>query len=90
MSVDAIVTLAVLAVVVVALARELVSPVTGIMGALVVLLLAGVVDAQRAFAGFSNPATITVAALLVVARAVQDTGGIDMLLGRVLDQHGSD
>lgn len=50
-----------------------------------VLLVAGVVDAGQALAGFSNPAPMTVAALFVVARAVERTGAlkplVDLLLG---------
>jgi hypothetical protein len=43
------------------------------------LLAVGVVDAAQAFVGFSNPAPITVAALYVLARAVEATGAVDRL-----------
>jgi di/tricarboxylate transporter len=51
-----------------------VSPAVSIAGAVVVLLIAGVIDERRAFSGFSNAAPITVAALYVVARAVENSG----------------
>jgi len=38
-----------------------------------------------AFAGFSNPAVITVAAVLVIGRAVARSGAIDALAGRLID-----
>ena len=48
------------------------------------------IDAKQAFAGFSNAAPITVAALYVLARAVEDTGAlrplIDAALGRAEGQ----
>ena len=47
--------------------------------AVVVLLITGVIEPAGAFAGFSNPAPITVAALYVVARAVEKKG-LDTLL----------
>ncbi|HEX9888921.1 MAG TPA: SLC13 family permease [Nitriliruptorales bacterium] len=84
MGLEAWLTLAVVAVVVGLLVGELVSPVAAIIGAVVSLLLLGVLDAELAFAGFSNRATITIAALYVVARAVRATGAVDLLLARVL------
>lgn len=67
-------TLAVVIATVLALAREWVAPSIAVVGAMVVLLVTGVVSPQQAFAGFSNPAPITVAALFVLARAVEKTG----------------
>ena len=51
---------------------------------LMVGVLLGVVDPEAAFAGFSNPAVITVAAVLVISRALARSGAIDVLAGRVL------
>ena len=45
------------------------SPALTILGGLVILLVAGVVDAGEAFSGFSNSAPLTVAALYVLAAA---------------------
>ncbi|MFA7393561.1 MAG: SLC13 family permease [Pigmentiphaga sp.] len=52
---------------------------------LVSLALVGLVDAGQALSGFSNPATITVAAMFVLAAGLQNSGalsGIGSLLGR--------
>ncbi len=49
------------------------------VAALVVAVLAGVVPADRAFSGFGHPAVITVAAVLVISRAQQETGIVDRL-----------
>jgi di/tricarboxylate transporter len=56
------------------------SAAVSIVGAVVVLLVAGVIDERQAFSGFSNPAPITVAALYVVARAVERTGALEPLV----------
>lgn len=86
MSVDAWITAAAVAVVLFALVRELAPPPFVILGCVVALLLLDVITTEQALAGFSNPAPMTVAALYIVARAVQRTGGVtaavDGLLGR--------
>jgi di/tricarboxylate transporter len=55
-----------------------------ILGAVVVLLLAGVIDERQAFSGFSNPAPITVAALYVVAGAAEATGALERFSDRAM------
>lgn len=58
-----------------------------VMGAaLTVLLAAGVIEPTAAFQGFANPALVTIAALLVVAAGVQETGALDLVARRVLGQ----
>jgi di/tricarboxylate transporter len=47
------------------------------LGALVVLMLSGVLDTNTALAGFSNPGMITVGVLYVVVAGLQQTGGLD-------------
>lgn len=74
MSWEAWLTLAVIALAVVLLARELTVPAAVVFGATVTLLVAGVIEPAEAFQGFSNPAPITVAALYVVAGAIEKTG----------------
>ena len=49
--------------------------------ALVAAVLVGVVKADDAFMGFSQSAVITVALVLVLSRALQDSGVIDHLAG---------
>jgi di/tricarboxylate transporter len=75
---------------VIALSRELLAPSLVVFGAMVVLLLSGVIDAQQALAGFANPAPMTVAALFILARAVEKTGALQPLLGRALSADASD
>ncbi|HXV36785.1 MAG TPA: SLC13 family permease [Myxococcota bacterium] len=81
---EAWLTLGVVVALLVILIRELVAPALGVMGAVIFLLVAGVVTPAQAFAGFSNAAPITVAALYVVARAVEKTGALERLTARIL------
>ncbi|WP_119421509.1 SLC13 family permease [Desertibaculum subflavum] len=56
------------------------------LGALIACVLAGLVKPDDAFAGFGNPAVITVAAVLVLSHALGRSGVIDIVgqaLGRV-------
>ncbi|HXE58781.1 MAG TPA: SLC13 family permease [Gemmatimonadales bacterium] len=86
-------TLAVVLLTLVLLARETYAPSSIMMGATITLLLAGIVTPTEAFAGFGNPAPITVAALYILARAVEKTGLMQpllgILLGRSRDGRGS-
>ncbi|MBM4186154.1 MAG: SLC13 family permease [Gemmatimonadetes bacterium] len=74
---------------IVSLARDLISPVTAMMGAAVALLIAGIVSPSEAFAGFGNPAPMTVAALYIIARAVEKTGLLNPMVYGLLG-HGGD
>ncbi|MGW8265964.1 MAG: SLC13 family permease [Longimicrobiales bacterium] len=86
---EAWLTLATLAATLALLIRGRISPALVIFGAVILLLVAGVVTPAEALSGFSNPAPFTVAALYVVARAVEKTGGLQPLL-RALLQGGRD
>lgn len=77
-------TLIVVVLVVGALVTESISAPYAIFGAVTVLLVAGVIDADQAFSGFSNPAPITVAALYVLAASVEKTGALERLTARIL------
>lgn len=66
------------------LARETYAPANVMLGAVIVLLLAGIVTPSEAFAGFGNSAPITVAALYILARAVEKTGLMQPLLAALL------
>jgi di/tricarboxylate transporter len=50
--------------------------------ALLASVVLGVVPADSAFKGFSDPAVITVAAVLVISRALRNSGLIERALGR--------
>ncbi len=81
-------TLAVLAVALVAMARDQLEPALALGGALGVLLLAGVLTAEKALAGFANPAVAIVALLLVMAGALERSPWIDWLAGVLFGNHG--
>ncbi len=80
MSLDAWITLAVVAAMFALIVRGR-SAAVSIVSAVVILLIAGVIDEKQAFAGFSNAAPITVAALYVLARGVERTGALHPLVG---------
>ena len=86
---DAWLTALVIALILVGLIVELASPSVLVFTGVVVLLLVGVVDAEGALSGFSNPAPFTVGALLVVARGVSKTGAIRPLTQSLLGVTGS-
>ena len=77
-------TVVVLVATVAAMVRDVLSPTGAIVGAVVALLLAGVVTPQEALSGFSNPAPMIVAALYIVARAAEQTGALQPLVRRTL------
>jgi len=47
--------------------------------ALVVALLTGVVPVEQAFVGFGHPATIIIALVLIVSRALSNSGAVELL-----------
>ena len=88
MSPEAWFTLVVLVLLIAGLAREMVEPAVAVLGATILLLLSGIIDAGQAFSGFSNEAPIIVAALLVFARAAAVTGAVGQVLERVFGGSG--
>jgi len=55
-----------------------------VVGALMILLVAGVVSPAEAAAGFGHPAVLTIAFLYVVAAGLQETGAIGFMSNRLL------
>lgn len=53
--------------------------------ALLIALLEGVVPSERAFSGFGHPATVIIALVLIVSRALSNSGAIDLLARSVID-----
>ncbi len=53
-------------------------------GALLACVLTGLIDASDAFLGFAHPAVVTVACVLVLSRALQVSGAVDILTRHVL------
>jgi di/tricarboxylate transporter len=83
-------TLAVATAMFVFMVRGTASPAAAILSAVVALLVAGVIEPTQAFSGFSNSAPITVAALYVVARAVEDSGALRPLVRGALGGGSND
>ena len=79
-------TLVVVVATVTVLAREVIAPALAVLGAVVVLLLAGVIDGEQALSGFSNEAPIVVGALLILARAVSVSGILDPIVASLFGQ----
>lgn len=52
--------------------------------ALFILVLAGIVPKDHAFIGFAHPAVVTVAAVLIISRALMNSGLIDVIASWVL------
>ena len=80
MSWEAWFTLAVVLGALYTLARDVYSPSLTILTATIILLTAGIISPAQAFSGFSNAAPITVAALYILAGAVERTGALQPLL----------
>ncbi|MCD4750266.1 MAG: SLC13 family permease [Thermoanaerobaculales bacterium] len=84
MTVEAVFTLIVVGVMLVALVAELLAPDAVVFAGLGVLLLAGIVTPSEALVGFSNRGMLTVALLFVVAFGVQKSGTLEFLAERVM------
>ena len=89
MSWEAWFCLAVVLVVLIALIREVVAPAVAMTGGMVAVLAAGIVTPGEALSGFSNPAPFTVAALFILARAVEKTGALTPVVQATLGNNGS-
>ncbi len=53
------------------------------MFALMACVVAGLVEADAAFAGFGHPAVVTVAAVLIISSALRDAGVVDEVASRI-------
>ncbi len=86
-------TLAVVGLMLVGLVLEKLTPDVLVVGALVVLILAGILTPEQALVGFASSTMITVAALFVVAGALRNTGGLEFLskgaFGRTETERGA-
>jgi di/tricarboxylate transporter len=85
---DAWITLGVIVAVLGMLVWGRVSPAVIVFAGAVAVLVLGVVDAEQAFAGFSNSAPITVAALYVLAAGIEKTGALTPIMQSTLGNRG--
>lgn len=76
--------LGLLAGVIAAMASGRVRPDLAALSALLLAVALGLVPATDAFAGFGAPAVVTVAAALVLSRAIEETGLVQGLADRLL------
>jgi di/tricarboxylate transporter len=77
-------TLVLVMLTVLSLARDFLSPAAAVLGATILFMVTGIITPAEAFEGFSNPAPITVAALFVLARAVEKTGAMQPIVQATL------
>jgi len=78
------VTVLILAATVYGFIREKLPPDLTSLLALLALLIAGVLTPQEAFSGFSHPATVSVAAVLVLSAGLNRTGALSFVARRIL------
>lgn len=83
-AVKAVLTLLILAGAIYGFVSEKVSPDVTALLALLALLIAGILTPTEAFSGFSHPATVSVAAILVLSAAIEHTGAPAFVARRVL------
>ena len=81
-------TLAILALAIYSFVREKIPPDVTALLVIVALLVTGILSAAEAFSGFSHPATISVAAVLVLSAGIERTGALAFVARRVLAPFG--
>ena len=84
MSWEAILTLSVLVLMLVALVRSWLPPDAAFTGGLVTVVAVGVITPEQAFHGLSNHGLVTVGAMFVVAAGLRETGALHVLVTRLL------
>ncbi len=89
MPASAILTLAVLAVAIFLIVREVAPPDAMLFAALVAFMAAGVVTPEQGLAGFGNPAVATIGALFIVAAGMRSTGVLENASHAILGRGGS-
>lgn len=89
MGLDAWITVGALVVMVAALVTGRLSPPAAVIGTSAALFVLGVTNAQQAFSGFANTAPITVAALYVIAGAIDRTGALAPIVSKLLNEPGN-
>jgi di/tricarboxylate transporter len=85
----AVVTLLILTATMYGFVSERLSPDVTALLALLALLLTGILTPYEAFSGFSHPATISVAAVLVLSSGVERTGVLNYIARRLLTPIGN-
>ncbi|OZG74690.1 SLC13 family permease [Hahella sp. CCB-MM4] len=81
---DAWFTLGLLAAVLITLIVTEIAPYLAMMAALTLLSLSGILSAQEALSGFSNPGLMTVAAMFIIAAGMKASGALHGIVDKVL------
>ena len=89
MSLDALITLGVLLIFLGVIIRGRLAVDFALAGAMVALLVSGVLTPNEAFSGFSNPALFIIACFYVVASALKESGALHWWVMRWLGNSGS-
>jgi di/tricarboxylate transporter len=79
MSAHGFFVLAVIVIMIVSLAKEVMRPGLVLFSALIILMIYGSVNAEEVLAGFSNKGMITVAILFVVSEGIRQSGALNKL-----------
>ncbi|WP_372613809.1 SLC13 family permease [Halomonas sp.] len=90
MSLDAWISLVVVAAVFPLMAFSRFSPDMVLLAAVMLLLTLGVIDPGQALGGFSSTGLFTVAFMYVLVTAIRETGGIDLIIRHVLGRPESE
>ncbi len=88
MSFEAILTLAIVGLMLAGLMWEILAPDVLVFSALGLLIITGVITPKEALIGFSNEGMLTVAILFVVAYAAQSSGILEVFANRVMGNSG--
>lgn len=71
--------LAIIVLMVIALAKEIMRPGLVLFSALIILMIFGIVNSKEVLAGFSNKGMITIAILFVVSEGIKQSGALNKL-----------
>jgi len=77
-------TIAVIVLVFIGLAKEIAGPDILMMAGLFTLAFTGVLDERETFASFSNPAVLTIGALFILSAALRETGAMEIAMGGLI------
>lgn len=89
MTIEAWISVAVLAAILGLLAAGIAATELAMLSGLVVVVIAGAIDLETALAGFAHPAVVAIAALFVVAAGLSETGATQMIAQKVLGRPNS-
>jgi di/tricarboxylate transporter len=84
MGLEAWFTLAVIAMVIAALVSNKMGMDLALLGGLILLMAAGVVDVEAATSGFASQAVLMIAGLYIVAAGMRETGAVEIIANRLL------